>query len=74
MQKHKFGVTCLDALSLKSVSVTPEQKKIVHQHFAPRMLHNAQCDPQISPDAKTQVRHNVSQRTFCRIRTSHTEA
>jgi hypothetical protein len=27
MQKHNFGITCLDALILESVLVPPEQEK-----------------------------------------------
>jgi hypothetical protein len=43
------------------------------------MLHvpdeqNALRAPQISPDAKTQVRRNISRHAFCRIRTGPTRA
>jgi hypothetical protein len=38
------------------------------------MHQNALCDPQIPLNAKTQVQHKVSRRTFCHIRTSRTRA
>jgi hypothetical protein len=47
MQKHKFGVTCPNTLFMKTT---------------PHRYQNAQCDPQISPDAETQFHHNVSRR------------
>jgi hypothetical protein len=48
--------------------------KIVRRHFTPRTYRNALYDPQIPPDAKIEVRHNMSWCTFCRIRTGPTRA
>jgi hypothetical protein len=48
--------------------------KIVHRHFMPRTHQNALRDPQITLDTKTEVKHNMSLHTFCRIHTYHTRA
>jgi hypothetical protein len=42
------------------------------KHFVPRMQRNALRDPQIPPEAKTQVRCYVSRCVFCRICTGPT--
>jgi hypothetical protein len=39
-------------------------RKIVRIRFAPRTHSNALCDPQIKPDAKTEVWLNVTRCTF----------
>jgi hypothetical protein len=44
----------------------------VRRHFQARTHQNALRDPQLPPDAKTQVRHNVSRRGFCVICTGPT--
>jgi hypothetical protein len=59
-----FSITCRGALFVESVPVLPRALKIVHRRFAPRTNRNALCDPQIPPDAKTQVRCNVFQCIF----------
>jgi hypothetical protein len=38
------------------------------------MHQNALCDPQVTPDAKTQVWHNVSWRALRGVRTGTTQA
>jgi hypothetical protein len=52
MQKHKFGVRCLDALFSGIHTGPTRARKILHRRFAPRMHHNALRDPQILPDAE----------------------
>jgi hypothetical protein len=59
MQKHKFGVTCSGTLFVKSVPVPHEHEKN-ESSFRACMHHDALCDPQIKPDAKTQVQCNLS--------------
>jgi hypothetical protein len=49
-----FGVTCLDTLFMETVC----------QRFMPCMHQNAPRDPQIPPDAKTQVQCNVPRRAI----------
>jgi hypothetical protein len=52
MQKHKFGITCLDAL-FSGIHTGPTQaRKIVHRQFTAQTHRNALRDPQIIPDAK----------------------
>jgi hypothetical protein len=55
-EKHKFGVTCPDAIFVESVPV-PLTMKIVRQSFMARTPppRNALRDPQMPLDAKTQV-------------------
>jgi hypothetical protein len=43
---------------------TTQARKMVHRHVVSWMHWNALHDPKISPDVKTQVRRDVSWRTF----------
>jgi hypothetical protein len=63
MQKHMFGVTCPNALLVKSILEPPSMKNSASTCHA-RMHQNALCDPQIPRDAKTQVQHNMCRRSF----------
>jgi hypothetical protein len=63
-EKHKFGLTCLGAPFMEIALGPHEHEKLVHQQFAPWMHCNAILHPQIPPDAKTQVQHNVCRHAF----------
>jgi hypothetical protein len=51
-----------------------KSNKIVHQYFAAQTHQIALSDPQIPPDAKTQVQRNVSRCTFYGNHTGPTQA
>jgi hypothetical protein len=63
MQKHKFSVTCPDALFVEPIPVLPSMKKSASTFHA-RTDQIALRDLLIQPDAKMQVRRNVSRCAF----------
>jgi hypothetical protein len=72
MQKHKYDISCPD-LFLWNPYCTHQSTKNSASMLRARRHRNALHDPQIAPDAKTQVRRKVSQRIFCGIRTGPTQ-
>jgi hypothetical protein len=70
MQNHKFDVMCPSVLFMEPAPGRLEN--VVRRRFMPQTHWNALRDPQIPPDAKTQVRRNVSLHTFYIIRTGPT--
>jgi hypothetical protein len=63
MQKHKFALTCPVALFVESILIRPEHEKQC-RCLTPRTLWTVLRDPQIPPNAKTQVRLNVPRHAF----------
>jgi hypothetical protein len=63
IQKHKFGVTCLDMQFVESIRSYPSMKNNVSM-FRTLAASNALCDPHIPQDPKTKVCHNMSWHTF----------
>jgi hypothetical protein len=63
MQKHKFNVTRADALFFEAAQVPPEHETLCVDVLR-RRGGNALCDPQIPPDAKTQVYDKLSRSIF----------
>jgi hypothetical protein len=73
MQKHKFNITYPDAPVWYLRWAQPSMKNSVSTFHGPDTTECTTC-PQIAPDAKTQVKCNVSRRAFCGIRTGPTRA
>jgi hypothetical protein len=69
IQKHKFGITCPGGAFYGNRTGPTQLSKMVCRHLTPRTHRNALRDPQILPDAKTQVQHNVSWCAFYGNRT-----
>jgi hypothetical protein len=53
-----------NALFMETALGPPKHEKKVHQHFTAQTHWNALHDPHILPDAKTQVRCNVTRHAF----------
>jgi hypothetical protein len=73
IQKHKFSVMYPGAHFVESVLIPPRHVKYCVNVSHPGRTGMLQ-DPHIASDAKTQVRCNVSQHTFCGIRIGHPRA
>jgi hypothetical protein len=73
MQKHKFGIRCLDTLFVQPVPYPVENEKYCIRRFMRRTQWNALRDPQIPPNVKIHDRCNVSRRAFSANHTGPTQ-
>jgi hypothetical protein len=64
MQKHEFGIRCSSMLFMQTAPVPPEHEKSCVDVSRPGCMGNTQRDPQMPPNAKTQVRRNISLSAF----------